>query len=292
MCIRDRGNGLNDTPPFIIPPWGTDLEDSVKNINGSDRDYLLAAWYKHTFNFDNDQQLAVSLGIIDATDHLNGNAYASDEYNQFMNTALTNGSSLNLFLPAYDLGAALRWDNGPWSLRVVVMDVNENEDGNSFDFYGMQASYHLNNNFGKGNYRIGILTESRDFLTPDSTQLEDRAGIYLSFDQEFGELLGGWIRIGEQREDAALVYRAIYSGGIDIKGKAWGRDADNIGLGFAYTKGGNLNVDKSLVAEVYYRWQLGKVFGLSADVQYMQDDYKTRSSFSGWIYGLRATAKF
>ena len=287
-----QGNGLNDTPPFIIPSWGADLEDSVKNINGSDRDYLLAAWYKHMFNFANDQQLAVSLGIIDATDYLNGNAYAEDEYTQFMNTALTNGSSINLVLPAYDLGLALQWDKGPWSLAAIVMDVNENEDGNNFDFYSLQASYHVNNRFGNGNYRIGILAESRDFLTPDGTQLEDRAGLLLSFDQEFGQLIGGWIRFGGQREDAALIYRAIYSGGIDIKGTAWGRGDDNIGLGYAYVEGGNLDIEQSQVAEAYYRWQLGEVFGLTADVQYMQDDYKSGSSLSGWIYGLRAAVEF
>ncbi|MDH3948313.1 MAG: carbohydrate porin, partial [Gammaproteobacteria bacterium] len=95
-----------------------------------------------------------------------------------------------------------------------------------------------------------------------------------------------------QREDAALIYRALYSGGIDIKGKAWGRDDDNIGLGYAYVKGGNLDIEKSHVAEAYYRWQVGEVFGLTADLQYMQDDYKSGSSLSGLIFGLRAAAEF
>ena len=45
------GNALNDAAvsPFIFAPWAADLEDDVKDINGRNRDYLLAAWYKHTF---------------------------------------------------------------------------------------------------------------------------------------------------------------------------------------------------------------------------------------------------
>jgi hypothetical protein len=56
--------------------------------------------------------------------------------------------------------------------------------------------------------------------------------------------------------------------------------------------GGNLNIEKSQVAEAYYRWQLGEFFGLTADLQHQQDDYKTGSGPRGWIFGLRAAAKF
>ena len=44
------GNALNDgTSPFHIAPWAADLEDNVKDINSRNRNYLLTAWYKHTF---------------------------------------------------------------------------------------------------------------------------------------------------------------------------------------------------------------------------------------------------
>ena len=64
------------------------------------------------------------------------------------------------------------------------------------------------------------------------------------------------------------------------------------GIGYAYLNGGSLAIDKSQVAETYYRWQLGKVLGLTADVQYQQDDYKTGGGPSGWMFGLRAVAEF
>jgi len=46
------------------------------------------------------------------------------------------------------------------------------------------------------------------------------------------------------------------------------------------------------VAETYYRWQPGDILDLTADIQFMQDDYRTGPNPSGWIYSLRAAAKF
>lgn len=284
------GNALNEISPFIIPPWAAVLEEDVKDINGRNRDYLLAAWYKHTFSFADDHSLGATIGIIDSTSYLDENAYANDEYTQFMNASLTNGP--NVFLPSFDPGGALEWNAGAWSLRGVVMDIGENDDGNNFSFYGLQAGYSVNNSLGTGNYRFVIAGASEDFLNPQGTQLESRAGGLLSFDQQFGSIVGGWIRFGWQTTDAAVDYGSIYSGGIDIKGAGWGRNKDNIGLGYAYLSGGNLDVDTSQAAEAYYRWQLGDIFGLTVDVQYMKDDYEENQNPSGWNFGLRATAEF
>lgn len=284
------GNALNEITPFNIPPWAAVLEEDVKNINGSNRDYLLAAWYKHTFSFNDDHTLGATIGIIDSTSYLDENAYANDEYTQFMNASLTNGP--NVFLPSFDVGGALEWNTGSWSLHGVLMDIGENDDGNNFSFYGLQAGYSVSNSFGEGNYRFVIAGASEDFLNPQGTQLENRAGGLLSFDQEFGSIVGGWIRFGWQTTDAAVDYGAIYSGGIDIKGAGWGRNNDNIGLGYAYLNGGNLDIDTSQVAEAYYRWKLGNILGLTADVQYMKDDYEEKQNPNGWNFGLRATAEF
>lgn len=284
------GNGLNAESPFVIPSWAAPLEDDLKNINGRNRDTLLTAWYKHTFNESDNTRISATFGIIDATAYLDENAYANDEYTQFMNAALTNGP--NVFLPSFDIGAALEWDSGPWALRAVLMNIGENDDGNDFDFYGLQAGYQVDTRLGAGNYRIIIAGASEDFLDPAGTQLQNRAGALLSFDQELGKQLGAFLRFGWQTDKAAVEYDAIYSGGLDIKGNAWGRKGDNIGVGYAYLNGGNLNIQRSQVAEAYYRWQLGEVLALTADIQYQHDEYKTATGPSGWIAGLRAAAEF
>ena len=94
------GNGLNGKTDFNLAPWAADLEDDVKDINGRNRDYLLTAWYKHTFDLGEDNALGLTGGIIDATAYIDENAYANDEYTQFMNEALVNAS--NGFAPSYD----------------------------------------------------------------------------------------------------------------------------------------------------------------------------------------------
>ena len=48
----------------------------------------------------------------------------------------------------------MAWNAGPWSLRGVVMKVNENDDGNDFTFYGTQLGYTLQTELGEGNYRV------------------------------------------------------------------------------------------------------------------------------------------
>ena len=92
-------NGLNIVSPWVLAPWAADLKDDVQDINGSGRDDLLTAWYKHTFTFTNDASLGASFGILDSTDYLDGNAYANDEYTQFMNEVFVNSRSYGL--PSY-----------------------------------------------------------------------------------------------------------------------------------------------------------------------------------------------
>jgi porin len=186
------GNGLNEISPFVLAPWAADLEDNVRDINGRKRDYLLTAWYKHTLPLGEQHTLGITGGLIDATDYLDTNAFANDEYTQFMNEALVNGPSG--FFPSYDLGGALEWDLRNIGLRCVIMNVGENDDGNNFSFIGIQLGYTLKTSLGEGNYRIIIDATTRDFLDPSGQEKEHRAAIILSFDQEFGPIFGGFLR--------------------------------------------------------------------------------------------------
>ena len=284
------GNGLNDKSPFVLAPWAADLNDDVKDINGSGRDYLLTAWYRHTFTLRQDSTLDATVGFIDATDYLDENTYSNDEYTQFMNEALVNGP--NAFFFSYDAGGAMAWTTGPWSLRGVVMKVDENDAGNDFTFYGVQLGYTLHSRLGEGNYRVIVNRTSDDFLDDNGDSTHNRASVLLSFDQQLGAVLGAFLRIGWQDNDAAVNYTAIWSGGINISGSPWNRAADNIGLGYAYIDGGNLDVSQSQVAEAYYRFVLNDHLALSADIQYMQDDLRNQENPAGFIYGMRLTAEF
>ena len=114
----------------------------------------------------------------------------------------------------------------------------------------------------------------------------------LSFDQQLGEVLGAWVRLGKQDDDAAITCENLHSGGIDINGRLWGRGDDNMGIGYANLRGGNLDVDQTHVFEIYARFALSGIFALTADVQYMKDEMKQDDSPRGFICGLRLTAEF
>ncbi len=116
--------------------------------------------------------------------------------------------------------------------------------------------------------------------------------VSISFDQQFGEIVGAWIRFGWQDDKAAIDYKDLYSGGLNISGNLWGRENDNIGIGYAHLRGGNQEVDKTDVFEIYGRFALNDIFAITGDMQYMKDSRKTGDGPSGLIFGLRATAEF
>jgi len=290
------GNGLDGEgkSPFMIAPWGGNVQDDYKDINGRNRDYLLTAWYKHTFSFSEDHSLGLTGGIIDATDYMDENAFANDEYTQFMNGALVNGP--NAFLPSFDIGAAIEWEIGEFSVKGVAMALGSNgEEGDldePYNFYGMQFAYTVDFGLGEGNYRLILDTTSSDFSNVAGTKKERLSCAMISFDQQLGDILGAWIRFGWQDDEAAVNYEAIYSGGLDINGNLWGRDGDNIGIGYAHLRGGNLDVNHTDVFEIYGRFALNDIFAVTGDVQYMKDSMKAGDSPDGWIFGLRMTAEF
>lgn len=284
------GNGLNGVTDFNLAPWAADLEDDVKNINGRNRDYLLTAWYQHTFEFSDNHALGLTGGIIDATDYIDENVYSNDEYTQFMNRALVNAS--NGFAPSYDIGGAAEWEIGDWDVTAMGMNVGENDDGNNFNFFAGQIGYKLNTSLGEGNYRIVGQITSKEFLDKDGEDKERRAATFISFDQELGDIFGAWIRFGWQDDKALINYDALFSGGLNITGKWYGREDDNIGIGYAYLNGKN-DFDYTQVAEVYWRFVLNDYFAVTADVQYMKDKFDIdRDDIEGIIGGIRMTAEF
>jgi hypothetical protein len=283
------GNGLKGVTEFNLAPWAADLEDDVKDINGRKRNYLLTAWYQHTFWLGEKNDLELAGGIIDATDYIDENAYANDEYNQFMNQALVNAP--NGFAPSYDIGGAVEWEIGSWELTAVGMNVGENEDGNNYNFFGGKIGYELKTILGEGNFRlIGQMT-SKEFLDEDGDK-EKLMAVFISFDQQLGDIFGAWIRCGWQNDKALIDYDTLFSGGLNITGKWYGREVDNIGVGYAWLNGKD-DFDYTQVSEIYWRVVLNDYFAVSADLQYMQDNYDSgRDDVDGFIGGVRMTAEF
>jgi hypothetical protein len=285
------GKGLDEDLAFNLAPWAAPTEDDVKDINGRNRDYLLEAWYKHTFEFAEGNTLGLTFGIIDSTGYLDENTYANDEYTQFMNEALVNGP--NGFAPSWDIGGAFQWGFNAFSFNGVLMQIGENDYGNEYTFGGLQFGYTLETGLGEGNYRLIFEWGSEEFLDPEGESYKGRDLIFLSCNQPFGDVFGGWIRFGWGSDDAAVDYKNLYSGGINISGSWWGREQDNIGIGYAQINGGNGDIDSTQVFETYVNFGLGDYFALTLDAQYMMDDYfDTEDDPKGWILGIRGVTEF
>jgi porin len=284
------GDAVNDDSPFELGPWWADLEPDVKDLNGSGRNYLLTAWYEHAFDLGPDASLTARAGLIDSTWHVDLNEHANYEFTQFLNQAFVNAPTL--LLPAYDLGAVVEWASGPWSVAGLVMHVEENDDGESYLHASTQIGYAWDAEPGAGNLRLTIAGASDDFLTPDGVTTAGRLGATLNFDQELGESLALWARLGLERDDAAIAYERLFSGGVAISGDAWGRPDDTIGIGYAYLDNGSAGVESTNVLEIYTRFALDHGFGLTIDAQWMRDAYNGAGNENGWILGVRLDYAF
>jgi len=286
-----KGNALNDTVGLQISPYGGDLEDDVKDVANRNRNYLLVAWYRHRFEFSEAAGLVLTGGLIDSSSYLDLNAFAGDQDAQFMNELFVQNNLASI--PAYDAGVAVegRWRR--WSLNTVVMRA-KNELDRNYLYYGAQLGVALDGGLGAGNYRGFAFTTSGDFADPnrgiDSKHL---MGWGLSADQWLGDSLGLFARVGWQNH-ASVEFDNLFSAGIQLSGRLWGRAQDQAGLALAHVHGQNhSNIDHSNLAEAYVRFQLGAHLDLSVDVQYETTEVDDRAhNPRAWILGTRLNSYF
>jgi hypothetical protein len=284
------GNALNTMVPFSLVPYADDLEDDLKDINGRNRDYLLEAWYKHRFPLSKDVSLGITGGIIDATRYIDDNNFANCEVTQFMNEIFVNHKHANL--PSYDLGGVAELDISNFSIRGVIMNT-KNDVNKNYNYYALQLGYTLDTSLGKGNYRIYGFTTNNRFQDWDESGYESLHGLGISTDQQLGKIFGVFARLGWQDDAAVIEHEAAYSGGVNINGKLWGREEDEIGIGYAYLDGTDKgDLDSTNAFEAYVKFKTFKYSDITFDIQYINDSMKQDMDRDGVIYGIRVNAYF
>ena len=232
------GNGLNSVNPFSLVPYAGDLEDDLKDINGRNRDYLLEAWYKHTFLLSDNATLGITGGIIDSTAYIDDNTFANCERSQFMNEAFVNHKNVNL--PSYDLGGVIELNVSNFSIRALAMNSKFESGDDAFTnytYYAVQAGYKLVTALGEGNYRVYGYTTNERFQCPDEGEKGSLQGIGISADQKLSEIVGVFLKASWQDDEAVIDHDKVYSGGMNINGRLWGREDDEFGFGYAYLDG-------------------------------------------------------
>jgi hypothetical protein len=288
------GNGLNSLNPFSLAPYADDLEDDLKDINGRNRDYLLEAWYRHAFKLSENMELGLTGGIIDATAYIDDNNFANCECSQFMNEAFVNHRNVNL--PSYDLGGVVELNVSNFSIRALAMNTKfeSGADGfTNYNYYALQAGYKLDIALGEGNYRLYGFTTNKRFQCPEEGEKDNLLGFGISADQKLGEVVGVFVRTSWQDDEAVIDHDNIYSGGININGNLWGRENDEIGIGYAYLNGACASdIDHSVAFETYAKFMVSTFSDVTLDVQYIDDEMKNNDDRDGFIYGIRMNAYF
>jgi porin len=296
------GNALNDVGGVDLEPYGEPLEDELRDINGSGRNYLLEAWYQHRFAPTDGTSLSVTAGIVDAGEYLGENEFADEADTQFMNEALET-SSIDML--SYSPGGILEVETGDWSFNVVYTR-SKNEEGSRFNWYSALVAYEAETALGEGNYRFFAFTSDGAFDNAGGTRDDERfRGGGLSFDQELGDIFGGFVRVIRADDDAVVDFHRLYSGGVNINGRLWGRTQDNAGIGYGYLEGPpGSELRRAGVAEAYVRFQLTDRLDLSLDLQYQEnrlrdeadeeDDGEAEGGLdpSAWVAGIRVNLVF
>lgn len=284
------GNGLNYMELFSLAPYADDLEDDLKDINGRNRDYLLEAWYKHTFKFSEDVSLGLTGGIIDATAYIDDNSFANDEVAQFMNDSFVNNPLANL--PSYDIGGVADLSISNLSLKGLFMS-SKNEEDSEYNYYALQLAYKLNTDIGEGNYRIYGFTTNDKFTASDGADEKNLMGVGISIDQQVSKIIGIFARLGWQDDSAIIDHDQIYSGGINLNGDLWGRKDDVFGVGYSYLNGAdNGEIDKTDAFEAYAKFKVSDFSDVTVDFQYISDNMRRDQNQDGLIYGMRVNAYF
>jgi hypothetical protein len=255
-----------------------DLNTLNDDNPGDDGLRLLDVFYTHAFL---DEKFFFSIGKTEPLAFVDDNAFANDEYAQFVGKPLVNNPVLdseNEYAPLVALRAR---PAEAFALTLVLQSssrplLDEEQQKSSFDnifdkpFLAGQLAFSPALGDHEGNYRIYGWAQTYDHpkLTGDGSK--EGWGIGLSLDQEIHEKVGLFARFGYQNEE---VYEVpwFWSAGTQIKGLLPVREEDELGMGVAglHANKDLQNDGTELHLEAYWRVAFGEHFALSPDIQYV-----------------------
>lgn len=277
-------------------------------------------------------------GKFSIGDLLDNNAYANSPREQFLNWALMSNSAWDYAanLRGYTVGAGvmLQWDKMSYKLVMAAEPKTANANELNYDFgmaRGLNAEitraitihkrpgnvrlllYH--NEANMGTYRTSI-NDAAGTIAPDITLTRKygttKNGFGINYDQVLTSAVGLFARVGwndgKAETWAFTESDRTLSAGVNLDGKIWHRDPDNIGIGMvgnALSKDhreylaagglgfqlgdGKLNYAPEMVAEIYYNCHpVAAGLWLTADYQFaMNPGYnKDRGPLSVFSFRL------
>jgi high affinity Mn2+ porin len=282
-----------------------------------------------------------TVGKFSVTDVFDTNQYAHDPRNDFLNWAAVDAGSFDYAADAwgYTVGAAAEWYRGSWAWRsgwFALSDIPNSPHlepgGHEFQLVEeIEKRFAVASRPGRllvtvfdSRGRMGLLDAAVQHAQAtgepvDITavrQYRSRLGVSLGAEQQLSPDLGLFARIGKaagnvETYEFSDIDRAV-SAGLSIKGSAWRRAQDTIGVAAIvdgisaereqYLNAGGLGIlvgDGKLphpgpeqVAETYYRLDVFPNAQLSFDYQWVRNPAYNTDRGPVSIFAVRVHAQF
>ena len=280
-------------------------------------------------------QLTIQVGKFAVTDVFDGNAYAKDTRKDFMNWSIWASGAFDYSADKVGLtyGATAELNQKHWALRFGYFLMPAESNANNFDtrvfergsyVAEVETRWSLFSRPGKlrtivwlnsvfaGSYRETLDNPALNLDIAQTRRGRIKYGYAFNVEQSITDdigLFGRWSWNDGKNEIMAFTdIDDSLSFGASIKGTAWGRPKDVVGLGFV-TNGlsrdhrdfiaagglgiligdGRLNYQRENVIEAYYAYALTDTLTLTLDYQYMMNpaynaDRGPISIFSGRLH--------
>ena len=284
--------------------------------------------------------IAITVGKFAVTDVFDTNSYAHDPRADFMNWSVLDGGSYDYAADPWGFtwGGAVEWTQNWWTLRAGFFQLSPVPNGKitRIHFGGNETNIELEerhtlwghpgkikllawvNQGNMGSYADAIALSQQTNTTPDVSlvrRASSRPGIVLNAEQELPANMGTFLRLSANRGDKETYeftdINQSLSTGLTIKGNAWHRDDDNIGIAFIENRlssdarayfaagglglligDGRLNYAPEKISEIYYAWHLHPAITLSIDYQHITHPAYNKDRGPVSIFGTRIHASF
>jgi hypothetical protein len=288
------------------------------------------------------RRLVLTAGNLSVLDIFDRNSYNHDPRTQFLNWSLMTHGAYDYAADArgYSWGAALEWYHDDWVLRAgrFIQPEEPNQlplDTNIFKHYGDQIEVEHGHTLGelpgklrflwfRNRTRMARFQDAIDFAVrnggvPDLATVrngeQSKVGLGLNLEQALSADVGLFARAswadGKTETYAFTEIDNSLSGGITVKGTAWERGQDTVGLGFArnglskqrrdylsaggssfFIGDGRLNYRPEMIVEAYYNANLSKGIWASLDWQHINNPAYNADRGPVHFYGLRLHVEY
>ncbi len=281
-------------------------------------------------------RVTLTAGRLSAKDIFDNNSYANDPRTQFMNWSLMANEAWDY--PAdslgYTLGFVAELNQPHWAWRYGVFQVPSDANGVSMDDHVLDAwgmvtelerRFTLRDRPGTvrllGYYNrahMGTYAAALEVPGIDITQTrEDRSkyGLGLNLEQELAKNIGVFSRLGwsDGHTEGWSFSDVDYTvnGGLSIKGEAWHRPDDTLGLAGAFNGisgihqeffaaggigvlagDGGLTYGWEKILETYYDISIWRTLHASLDYQYITDPAFNQARGPVSVFGARVHWEF